>query len=272
MSSLRVDDVSVAFGGVRAVDAVSLEVSPGTLTGLIGPNGAGKTTLLDACTGFVAARGEIRLAGERIDGLPPYRRARKGLVRTFQSLDLFDDLTVGGNVAVGAALGGHHRWWHQLRPRPAADAPAVREALRQVGLEGMADLAPNRLSQGRRALVALARALVARPVVLLLDEPAAGLDTHESEELGERLRAIRDRGTALLLVEHDMGLVLGHCDYVYVLDQGKLLASGTPQEIRRNDAVLTAYLGGPADGAEGESTAVVPTGADPVEPKEGSTR
>ena len=258
MPSLRVDDVSVAFGGVHAVDAVSLEVSAGTLTGLIGPNGAGKTTLLDACTGFVPARGEIRLAGERIDGLPSYRRARRGLVRTFQSLDLFDDLTVGGNVAVGVAPGGHHRWWHQLRPRPAADAPAVREALRQVGLEDAADLYPNRLSQGRRALVALARALAAGPAVLLLDEPAAGLDTHESEELGERLQAIRDRGTTLLLVEHDMGLVLGYCDFVHVLDRGRLLASGTPQEIRRNDAVLTAYLGGQTDGA--------------LDPKQGSTQ
>jgi ABC-type branched-subunit amino acid transport system ATPase component len=243
VSVLRVSDLGVSFGGVHAVDGVTLEVPEGTLTGLIGPNGAGKTTLLDACTGFVPSRGEVRLGGDRIDRLASYRRARKGLVRTFQSLDLFDDLTVAGNVATGLPSASSRRWWHQLRPMPSADSPAVREALRTVGLSGGEDLYPAQLSQGRRALVALARALVAAPRVLLLDEPAAGLDTHESQELGERLRAVRDRGTTVLLVEHDMGLVLGHCDHVHVLDGGRLLASGSPEEIRNDPAVRAAYLG-----------------------------
>ncbi|WP_395109936.1 ABC transporter ATP-binding protein [Actinomadura sp. SCN-SB] len=240
---LEVRDLEVSFGGVRAVDGVGLQVREGTLTGLIGPNGAGKTTLLDACTGFVPARGNVHLSGERIDRLPAYRRARKGLVRTFQSLDLFDDLTVAGNVAAGLSVAASRRWWHQLRPLPSADTGTVRDALRTVGLTGSEDHLPGQLSQGRRALVALARALVARPRVLLLDEPAAGLDVHESEELGERLQAIRDGGTTIVLVEHDMGLVLGFCDHVHVLDGGRLLASGDPEEIRRDASVRAAYLG-----------------------------
>jgi branched-chain amino acid transport system ATP-binding protein len=259
VSSLEVRDLGVSFGGVRAVDGVTLTVAEGTLTGLIGPNGAGKTTLLDACTGFVSARGQVHLSGERVDGLPPYRRARRGLVRTFQSLDLFDDLTVAGNVAAGMPSATPRRWWHQLRRMPTADAPAVRDALRTVGLADSGDLFPGQLSQGRRALVALARALVAEPGILLLDEPAAGLDTHESEELGALLEAIRDRGTTLFLVEHDMGLVLGHCDHVHVLDGGRLLASGTPEEIRNNADVRAAYLG-EAHGDETE--AAVPAGHD----------
>lgn len=253
MSRLEVCDLGVSFGGVRAVDQVSLSVEQGRLTGLIGPNGAGKTTLLDACTGFVPSRGQVLLAGERVDRLPAYRRTRRGLVRTFQSLDLFDDLTVAENVAAGVPARTPNRWWHQFGSMASPDAPQVREALGTVGMADDADRHPAELSQGRRALVALARALVARPAVLLLDEPAAGLDTHESEELGRRLEDIRDAGTTLFLVEHDMGLVLGHCDYVHVLDGGRLLASGTPKEIRANTDVLAAYLGD-GNAAEAAST------------------
>jgi ABC-type branched-subunit amino acid transport system ATPase component len=243
MPSLVVHDLSVTFGGVRALDSVSLTVEEGTLTGLIGPNGAGKTTLLDACTGFVPARGTVRLGDDRVEGLAPHRRARKGLVRTFQTLDLFDDLTVAENVASGVPAASPHRWWHQFRSMPASDSATVRDALRTVGLDDVRDRLPGALSQGRRALAAVARALVAQPRMLLLDEPAAGLDTGESEELGVRLEAVRDRGTTVLLVEHDMGLVLGHCDHVHVLDAGRLLASGTREEIRKDAAVLAAYLG-----------------------------
>ncbi|MER6808206.1 ABC transporter ATP-binding protein [Spirillospora sp. NPDC000708] len=253
MSSLEVRELSVSFGGVRAVDAVTLTAEAGKLTGLIGPNGAGKTTLLDACTGFVSARGEVRLGGERIDRSPAYRRARKGLVRTFQTLDLFDDLTVGDNVAAGTPPEGRRRWWHQLSAMPSAASPAVREALETVGLDGCAALFPGQLSQGQRSLVSLARALIAGPDVLLLDEPAAGLDSHESDELGERLAAIRDKGTTILLVEHDMGLVLGHCDHVHVLDGGRMLASGTPEQVRENPAVRAAYLGEVTEEAGRES-------------------
>ncbi|AGP61240.1 ABC transporter ATP-binding protein [Streptomyces rapamycinicus] len=243
MSSLALRDLHVTFGGVRALEGVSLEVAEGTLTGLIGPNGAGKTTLLDACTGYVAARGEVYLGDRRLDNLAPYRRARAGLVRTFQSLDLFDDLTVAENVATGMPGETDQRWWHQLRRMPSADIPVLHDLLGSLGLDGVADLLPGAVSQGQRALVALARALMARPDVLLLDEPAAGLDTHESEELGRRLRGVCDRGTSVLLVEHDMSLVLGNCDHVHVLDGGKLLASGTPAEVRKDPAVLAAYLG-----------------------------
>ncbi|MFF7472328.1 ATP-binding cassette domain-containing protein [Streptomyces sp. NPDC008092] len=243
MLSLALRDLSVAFGGVHALDGVTLEVAQGSLTGLIGPNGAGKTTLLDACTGYVTAHGEVHLGDRRIDGLAPYRRARAGLVRTFQSLDLFDDLTVAENVATGMPGEARPRWWHQLRRMPAADTPVVHDLLASLGLDSVAGSLPGSVSQGQRALVALARALIARPDVLLLDEPAAGLDSHESEELGRRLRDVCDRGTTVLLVEHDMSLVLGNCDHVHVLDAGKLLASGTPAEVRKDPAVLAAYLG-----------------------------
>ncbi|MFC8432442.1 ABC transporter ATP-binding protein [Streptomyces sp. NPDC057253] len=243
MLSLALRDLNVAFGGVHALKGVSLDVAPGSLTGLIGPNGAGKTTLLDACTGYVTARGEVHLGDRRIDGLAPYRRARAGLVRTFQALDLFDDLTVAENVATGMPGDTRRRWWHQLRRMPAADTPVVHDLLASLGLDTVAGSLPGSISQGQRTLVALARALIARPDVLLLDEPAAGLDSHESEELGRRLRDVCDRGTTVLLVEHDMGLVLGNCDHVHVLDAGTVLASGTPAQIRKDPAVLAAYLG-----------------------------
>jgi branched-chain amino acid transport system ATP-binding protein len=225
MSALAAHGVSVSFGGVHAVVDVDLEVGDGGLVGLIGPNGAGKTTFIDAITGFVRARGSIELDGEDLSRLAPHERARRGLARTWQAIELFDDLTVGENVAVASARGSQ-------------------EALELVGLDASAaGKMPSQLAQGERKLAGVARALAAEPRVVCLDEPAAGLDSTESEELGKRLRQVVDGGTGMLLVDHDMSLVLGVCDHIIVLEFGKVIARGTPDEVRRDRRVVEAYLG-----------------------------
>jgi len=244
---LAAHDLAVRFGGVTALDQISIAVPAGGLIGLIGPNGAGKTTTIDALTGFVAHRGRIELDGVAIDEYPAHERARRGLVRTWQSLELFDDLTVRENCEVAAVpqrLSSFGR--DVLRPGRSVDATAADEAIELLGLHDVAGRHPIELSLGRRKLVAVARAVAQRPRLLLLDEPAAGLDSTESLALGERLRSVVDHGVAMLLVDHDMGLVLGVCDRVSVLDFGRMIAEGTPAEIRANEGVIEAYLGASA--------------------------
>jgi sulfate-transporting ATPase len=201
------------------------------VTGLIGPNGAGKTSVIDAVTGFAPATGTIQLTGRALGGLAPHVRVRSGLARTFQSLELYDDLSVEENVSVAAfgARGGRRS--------------AVDRALEQVGILELRDRPAGELSQGERQLVSIARACVARPEVLLLDEPAAGLDTTETAWLGQRIRDIAASGTGILLVDHDIALVLDVCDQVYVLDFGSVIAQGPPEAIRSDQAVADAYLG-----------------------------
>jgi branched-chain amino acid transport system ATP-binding protein len=243
---LQASGLSVSFGGVRALDGVDLEVEEGQLVGLIGPNGAGKTTFIDAITGFVPSRGTVTLDGRDISKMPPHQRARRGLARTWQSIELFDDLTVVENLAVSAE---HTGPWETLREvlwKPAPASETIRDSLDLLGLRDVADETPTDLPQGQRKLVGVARALAATPRLLLLDEPAAGLDTAESQELGARLRGVVDGGLSMLLIEHDMGLVLSICDYIFVLDFGVVIARGRPQEIRTDPRVISAYLGSAA--------------------------
>ena len=239
---LQVDSVAVRYGGVVAVDNVSLTVRDGEILGIIGPNGAGKTTLLDALGGFVGnASGAVTLDGVSLDGRPAFQRVRAGLGRTFQAVELYEDLTVEENVTVGTAGTGARR---------PLSRPELRAIFDVLGLSVVADRPVSELSHGQRQLVSVARALATRPRVLLLDEPAAGLDSTESLWLGERLKAVRDAGTTIVMIDHDMGLVLQTCDRIVVLDRGKKIADGSPEEIRNDPAVITAYLGAIHDGAQ----------------------
>jgi branched-chain amino acid transport system permease protein len=243
---LAATGISVSFGGLRALDDVDLSVAEGRLVGLIGPNGAGKTTFIDAISGFVRYQGRAELDGSALDGLPAHARAARGLARTWQSIELFDDLSVRENLAVAAY---HPSTWATVKEtlsRPVTSTEAADRALALLGLEAFADAVPEELSQAQRKLVGIARALAADPRLLCLDEPAAGLDVQEGEELAQRLRHVVDAGTSTLLVDHDMGLVLGVCDYVVVLEFGKVIAQGTPEAVRRDPQVITAYLGSAA--------------------------
>jgi ABC-type branched-subunit amino acid transport system ATPase component/ABC-type branched-subunit amino acid transport system permease subunit len=228
---LSIEGVGVHYGAVVAVDDVSFEVSAGEILGLIGPNGAGKTTLIDALSGFASYTGSVTLAGLTLDGLRPDQRTRAGLGRTFQAMELWDDLTVGENVGVSARGGKRD------------SATDIDDTLDLLGIRSLADRAVGELSQGQRQLVSIARSLLGSPKVLLLDEPAAGLDSTESLWLGERLRAVRDRGVTIVLVDHDMGLVLSLCDEIRVLNFGEIIASGPPDAIRADPLVASAYLG-----------------------------
>jgi sulfate-transporting ATPase len=228
---LDVRNLTVRYGGVVAVDDVSFSVEEGQIVGLIGPNGAGKTTTIDALCGFHGYEGSVALAGQDVVGYSPHRRAVLGLARTFQLAGVADDLTVEENVQVGQHMASTH------------DPAALTRILDELGLVEMRDLQVSMLSQGQRQLVSVARALAGEPRLLLLDEPAAGLDSTESLWLAERLRGVRDTGVTILLVDHDMSLVLNLCDAIDVLDFGALIATGTPDQIRTNQQVSTAYLG-----------------------------
>lgn len=238
--ALSVRELRVSFGALRAVDGVDLDIPAGAVVGLIGPNGAGKTTLVDSVTGFLPAAGYVHLNGRPLAGLAPHQRARAGLGRTWQSLELFADLTVAENMQVAAQTGRRRRGRQRVAD---ADSERVEHALETFDVSHLRERTPAQLSQGQRKLVDLARAVATGAHVLCLDEPAAGLDSSESLALGRRLRHLAKNGLALLLIDHDMGLVLGVCDEVYVLDFGCVIARGTPDQIRRDPAVIAAYLG-----------------------------
>jgi sulfate-transporting ATPase len=246
-ATLQVDGVSIRFGGMQALDAVSLTVGAGEVVGLIGPNGAGKTTFIDAVTGYnTPSSGRVRLGETDLTRRSPAYRARAGVGRTFQGLELFDDLTVRENLQAASDGHGHALWISELvRPQRTLELPdQAARAVDILELGDSLDLFPSDLSYGRRRLLAIARAVASSPSVLLLDEPAAGLDEAESREVTTLIRRLAEEcGLAILLVEHDMEVVMSSCDRVSVLDFGRLIAEGTPQEIQANPRVRTAYLG-----------------------------
>jgi ABC-type branched-subunit amino acid transport system ATPase component len=236
MALLEARGITVRFGGNLAVNDVDLDVEVGQVTGLIGPNGAGKTTTFNALTGLQpTVRGTVKLGLDDLTGLPTYKRARKGIARTFQRLELFSLLSVRENVEV--AIDIRKRW---ARGSAAAN---VDEVLEQVGIAHLADERSDTLPTGTARLVELARALASKPRVLLLDEPSSGLNERETEGLGRVLLDLAGEGLAVLLVEHDMGLVMSTCKHIQVLDFGQVIATGTPAQIQSNEEVKAAYLG-----------------------------
>ena len=235
---LQLQDVGVRYGGVHALRDVTLAVETGRVLGLIGPNGAGKTTLVNAATGLATlATGSIALDGARLDGLPPHRIARAGIARTYQNIRLFGVLDVRANLAAGAFA----------RPGRLTDALA-RDLLERAGIADV-DLAAqaSSLPYGDQRRLEIARALAAEPAVVMLDEPAAGMNPSETTRLVETIRAIAAAGIAVLLIEHDMTLVRAACDGVVVLNFGEVIARGTPAEIGRDPVVVEAYLGSGAE-------------------------
>ena len=234
---LALENAGVRYGGVDALRAVSLAVEPKHVLGLIGPNGAGKTTLINATTGLAPlASGTISLDGKRIDGLPPHRIARAGIARTYQNIRLFGALDVRANLAAGAF------------PRPGR--PTTEELTTLLQRAGIAHVDLNAragsLPYGDQRRLEIARALAAAPTVVMLDEPAAGMNPSETTRLVETIRAIAAAGIAVLLIEHDMTLVRAACDSVVVLNFGEVIARGTPSEVARDPIVVEAYLGSDA--------------------------
>lgn len=248
-AGLAIEGLTVRFGGLVAVDDVTLSVPTGRLTGLIGPNGAGKTTTFNAATGLVRpASGKVMLLGRDVSSAPPHRRAQRGLGRTFQRMELFDRLSVSENIAMGreARFAGRRAFgpfWHTASERREIGRLTT-EAVEICGIESLTSRAAGELSTGQRRLVELARAVAGDFKVLLLDEPSSGLDAAETEHFGRILMdVVARRGSAVLLVEHDMSLVTKVCDYVYVLEFGKLLAEGRTREVLASASVKAAYLG-----------------------------
>jgi branched-chain amino acid transport system ATP-binding protein len=247
---LEVKSLTQRFGGITALEDISFNIVRGDITGLIGPNGAGKTTLFNIVTGiYTQTSGSVLLDGVDISSLPAEKLASKGMVRTFQNIELFGNMTVLENVMLGL----HSRTtsgifacmtkmpWHRREERLIREQAA--EWLEFCGISNLADQKASNLPFGKGRLLEIARAMAVRPAIMLMDEPAAGLNNHETGELAVLIRKIRDSGVTVALVEHDMELVMDICDRIIVLNLGRKLAEGTPREIQENPAVIAAYLG-----------------------------
>jgi ABC-type branched-subunit amino acid transport system ATPase component len=249
LPDLSVEHLTVRFGGLTAVNDVSLHAPPGSITGLIGPNGAGKTTTFNACTGFVSASaGTLRLGGARLNHHGPAARAEMGLGRTFQRMELWDNMTVVENVALGPeCFYSGQRPWGQLfgsRHQRRDIAQRAQAAMERCEIDHLASRTAGDISTGQRRLVELARAMASPFHFLLLDEPSSGLDVHETARFGRILSDfVADTGIGILLVEHDMALVAAVCSYMYVLDFGRLIFSGTTADTLDSEVVRAAYLG-----------------------------
>ena len=251
MAMLEVTSLGISFGGLRAVDELSMKIEEGGLVGLIGPNGAGKTTVFNMLTGvYRPTDGGIRLDGQNLIGKKPHDICKMGMARTFQNIRLFSKLTVLDNVKTGL----HNEITYSLveslfhvgsyRKKERAMNERAMELLGVFGLESVADYQAANLPYGKQRKLEIARALATNPKLLLLDEPAAGMNPNETAELMETIEVVRKRfGVTVLLIEHDMKLVSGICEYLYVLNFGRLLAEGTPGEVLKNPEVVTAYLG-----------------------------
>jgi branched-chain amino acid transport system ATP-binding protein len=238
LAVLKIEGVSVRFGGIDAVSDVGFVADAGQITGVIGPNGAGKTTTFNVITGLQApTRGRVIIAGQDVSKLPPYKRARLGVARTFQRLEVFGSLTVYENVLAAAEF---HKSWSRDRT-PPRDVAA--EIIDRVGLGSVVEARVDSLPTGLARLVELGRALATRPKLLLLDEVGSGLSHHEAAALGDLMLELAGDGMAILLVEHHMDLVMRVCNRIYVLDFGRVIAQGTPTEIQNDPVVQAAYLG-----------------------------
>lgn len=250
MTILSAHDIGIAFGGIKAIDGVCFNVAPGQILSIIGPNGAGKTTLFNVVSGVYASdQGRVELAGDNVTGFAPDRLAARGLSRTFQNLQIFQRMTAAENVMVGRHLRERCNLFADLFRLPSvsrqnsATRDAALQLLDEVGLRGSADQLAGALAYGACKRLEIARALAAEPKVLLLDEPAAGCNAVETEEIDRLIRRVADKGIAVVLVEHDMKLVMKISDRILVLERGRPLTEGTPREVRDNPAVMEAYLG-----------------------------